>query len=215
VENDGARGERWAALAGAIDPVENLRVIGEIQRMGLDAAIRLLARFGGEAGSAEGSEDGGSADDDRRPLFGAEPGVDAGPLTDLRNMRAGAERFIDLMAEAAKRFVDAGAGLIAEPDRPAANRVVIATLGGVGTSELTIPSAGSALTVGELRRHDGRTLSNGAVRSQVLGTTAETTRLVLRVDVPPGVEPGTYHGVAVAEGLTDFSIALTVHVAEP
>ena len=34
------------------------------------------------------------------------------------------------------------------------------------------------------------------------------------IDVPPGTEPGVYHGVAVAEGLVEFSIPVTVHVAE-
>jgi hypothetical protein len=130
-------------------------------------------------------------------------------------VRAGAERFIDLMAEATKRFVDAGVGLIAEPNHDASSRIVIATLEGVGTAEITVPSGSSALTVGELRRHDGLTLSNASVRSHVLGITAEHTRWVLRVDVPAGVEAGTYHGIVVADGLTDFSMPLTVHVAEP
>ena len=137
--DDDAPGERWAALAGALDPVENLRVIGEIQRMGLDAASRLLARF---ADAEAGSEDG-----DRPPLFGAERDGGADAPDDLRNVRAGAERFIDLMAEATKRFVDAGVGLMAEPDRPAGSRVVIATLDGVGTVEVTIPSPGSCIDV--------------------------------------------------------------------
>ena len=214
MDDDSARVEQWAALAGALDPVENLRVIGEIQRMGLDAATRLLARFAGaETGRAAGRENG-----DDPPLFGAEPdGSDGGTdvLADVRNVRAGAERFIDLMAEATKRFVDAGVGLIAEPNHQVSSRIVIATLEGVGTAEITVRSGCRALTVGELRRHDGLTLSNTSVRSHVLGTTAEHTRWVLRVDVPAGVEAGTYHGIVVADGLTDFSMPLTVHVAEP
>jgi hypothetical protein len=214
VEDDRGRGEQWAGLAGALDPIENLRVIGEIQRMGLDAATRLLARFAGaEAGDAAGRENGNGA-----PLFGAEAeesdgGTDA--LTDLRNVRAGAERFIDLMAEATKRFVDAGVGLIAEPNHDTSSRIVIAMLEGVGTAEITVPSGAGALSVGELRRHDGLTLSNATVRSHTLGATAEHTRWVLRVDVPAGIEAGTYHGVVVADGLTDFSMPVTVHVAEP
>jgi hypothetical protein len=119
------------------------------------------------------------------------------------------------MAEATKRFVDAGVGLMAEPARSSNGRVVIATLDGVGTAEVTIPSPGRALTVGALRRHDGATLPETCVRSQTLGTTGESTRLVLRVDVPPGTEAGTYHGIGVAEGLTDFSLPLTVHIGEP
>ena len=44
---------------------------------------------------------------------------------------------------------------------------------------------------------------------------AEMTDITMRArDVPPGTEPGVYHGVAVAEGLVDFSIPVTVHVAE-
>jgi len=210
VDDDGAPGDRWAALAGALDPVENLRIIGEIQRMGLDAASRLVARFAGAEEPPGASQSG-----DGRPLFGAEPDGDADAFADLRSLRVGTERFIDLMAEVAKRFVDAGTSLLAEPDRHVTGTVVIATLEGVGTAEVTIPSAGSALTVSELRRHDGHTLPNASVRSQILGTTAGTTRLVLRVDVPPGAEAGTYHGVAVVEGLTDFSIPLSVRVGEP
>ena len=62
MDDDSGRGEQWAALAGALDPVENLRVIGEIQRMGLDAATRLLARFAGaEPGGAAGRESGNGA----------------------------------------------------------------------------------------------------------------------------------------------------------
>jgi len=209
MDDDGGQRERWAALAGALDPVENLRVIGEIQKMGLDAAARLLARF------ADAESENGAAESNRAPLFGAEPAAEARGLDDLRDVRAGAERFIDLMAAATKRFVEAGVGLIAEPDREASRRVMIATLDGVGTAEFTIPIACGALTVGELRRHDGRTLSGSTVRSQVLGTTAESTRLVVRVDVPQDAEAGTYHGVAVAESVADFSMPLTVHVGEP
>jgi len=209
VNDGGGRDDGWAALAGALDPVENLRVIGEIQRMGLDAATRLLDRF------ADGDPDARSGRDERaRPLFGAERDVDGDVVTELRDMRAGAERFVDLMAEAAKRVIEAGVGVVAAPSRDSRARVVIATLDGVGTAELTIPSGGSGLLVGELRSHDGRTLASTSVRSQVMGMTSESTRVVLRVDVPPGTEPGVYHGVAVAEGLVEFSIPVTVHVAE-
>jgi len=209
MDDDGAPGERWAALTGALDPVENLRVIGEIQKVGLDAASRLLARFGDANPGRENGE--------RAPLFGAERNgdADADAPNDLRNVRAGAERFIDLMAEATKRFVDAGVGLMAEPARPAEGRVVIAMLDGVGTAEVTIPSPATAVTVGDLRRHDGTTLAGACVRSRVLGTTSDSTRLVLRVDAPPDAEAGSYHGVGVAEGLHDFSLPVTVHIGEP
>jgi hypothetical protein len=208
VEDGGGRDDRWAALAGAFDPVENLRVIGEIQRMGLDAATRLLDRF------ADADQEAPSGRDEREsPLFGVERDVDGDVVTELRNVRAGAERFVDLMAEAAKRVIEAGVGVAAAPSRDASARVVIATLGGVGTGEVAIPSGAAGLLVGELRSHDGRTLADASVRSQVIGVTAEATRVVLRVDVPPGAEPGVYHGVAVAEGLVEFSIPVTVHVA--
>ena len=209
VDDGGGRDDRWAALAGALDPVENLRVLGEIQRMGLDAATRLLDRFVDGDRAASSGRDGRE-----RPLFGAERAVDGDFATELRDLRAGAERFVDLMAEATKRVIDAGVGVVAAPTRESSARIVIATLDGVGTAELTIPAGGTRLIVGELRSHDGRALADASVRSQIIGITGQRTRVVVRVDVPRGTEPGVYHGVAVAEGLVEFSIPVTVHVAE-
>jgi hypothetical protein len=180
-------GDRWQQLIGSFDPERNLRAAASMFTQAASASERLLESIGDSANGAE-----------RR--FG------------LRDARAELERSFDLFATAAKRLLfELPFGGTAN-DSPAAGARV-AVIDGVGTTVIEVPGASTEVRCGPLMRHDGALLDAQVVtivRSVMFDS--EQPTFVVRVDVPPGTAPGTYHGQLVADGLPELSLALKVTV---
>jgi hypothetical protein len=180
-------GDRWQQLIGSFDPERNIRAAASLFSQAASASERLLGSIGDNA-------NGG----DRR--FG------------LRDARADLERSFDQFATAAKRLLFEFPFGGAANDSPAAGARV-AVVDGVGTTVIEVPGAAAAVRCGPLMRHDGVLLAAQAVtivRSVMFDSDKPT--FVVRVDVPPATESGTYHGQLVADGLPELALALKVTV---
>jgi hypothetical protein len=182
--------DRWQQLIGSLDPERNLRAAAGLFSQAASSSERLLQSIG----ETRQGGDGRSA---------------------LRDARADFERSLDTFATVMKQFLlEIPFGGSAN-DSPAAGAFVV-VMDGVGTTAIEIPGAETSVRCGPLLRHDGEVLDASVVtivRSAMLG--AETPTFVVRVDVPPGAAPGTYHGQLVAEGLPDLAVALRVTVLSP
>ena len=89
----------------------------------------------------------------------------------------------------------------------------IVVMDGVGTTSIEIDGAAAVPHCGDLRRHDGASISADAVRivrSTSFGSDGAT--FVVRIDAGPSVSPGVYHGQLLVEGLPDRAFDLTAHV---
>src|SRR5262245_49650799 len=179
-------GDRWQQLIGSFDPERNLRAATSLFSQAAAASEQLL-------GSISNANDGA----DRR--FG------------LRDARAELERSFDQFATAAKKLLFEFPFGGSANDTPTGARVAV--VDGVGTTVVEVPDAHADVRCGPLIRHDGALLDAAVVtivRSVMFDS--EKPTFVIRVDAPPGTEPGTYHGQLVADGLPDRALPLKVTV---
>jgi hypothetical protein len=180
-------GDRWQQLIGSFDPERNLRAAASMFSQAASASERLLESIGDDTHGAG-----------RR--FG------------LRDARAELERSFDQFATAAKRLLFEFPFGGTANDSPAVGARV-AVVDGVGTTVVEVPGAGAEVRCGPLLRHDGALLDAHVVtivRSVMFDSDKPT--FVVRVDVPAGTAPGTYHGQIVADGLPELALALKVTV---
>lgn len=218
----GQPGRPW--LADALDPLENLRALADVQAFGRraaeDLADRILAWGGGQ-------DVGGARSTDHRD---GSPGPGLAAVVDqLRGDAA-------LAGEVSGRLVEHAIlllGLLLErlpaaprPD-PTSHAVAPAPVRpGTETSAMFWMHNTSSVVVPAVRPHCaaprshlGRELGAGAIAfdPQVLDPlpARSSCGIEVRVRVPPGAEPGTYVSVVMATNVPDLCLPLTVTVQEP
>jgi hypothetical protein len=221
-QEDGQAGRPW--LADALDPLENLRALADVQAFGRraaeDLADRILAWGNGQNGRGARSAD----DSDGSPG----PGL-AEVLDQLRGDAALAgevsgrlvEHAILLLGLLLERLPAAPRPDAAEPSvAPAPVRAGAETSAVFwvhNTSGAVVPAVRAHCAAP--RSHLGRKLGAGAVvfDPQVLDPlpARSSCGIEVRVRVPPSAAPGTYMSVVMATNVPDLYLPLRVTVTEP
>jgi hypothetical protein len=224
----------WTA---ALDPVANLRALGDIQRRGLVAASELIERLtatdAATGGPTDRSAGGGSA-----PGLG---GLGVGGLAGVGGLDALAQQWAELARRwlqalaqvAAATGVGAGAGPGSFGTGVAAD---VADISPPEVVRLTVRSPGRATTAvwlhngtstdrrelrvhcGELRADDGEVLAS-APRFEPASLDRLPAGASGRIDVcldlgRDGVVPRTYRGVVLVHGLPDAWLPIEVMVEQ-
>lgn len=197
------------------DPAAGARAFADVQKLALRAAssvVDQMTSFAGAAGGLRLPRD--RANGDRH----------------LRRTRVDAERMIDAYADFARMLLDGFTNLVDGQDGAAdpagtVDRLVIGPVaaGASANAKLWVhnldarPAHELTFHCSGLTSHDRSPI--GAHR--ILFTPARLTVLaprssegvVVEVQVPPGAQPGSYHGLVQATNLPDLCLALRVDVA--
>ncbi len=191
--------DRWAPLIEALNPERNLRAVADLMAQAASGSERVLESIAGSP--AKPTADGDESE--------------AGETLPLREVYAEFERSLTRIYDAAGRFMVERPLRSATGGAPARSAAEVAVLDGIGTTVVEIPGATGSPHCGTLIRHDGTAIGREAVT--IFRTTSfdgDDPTFVVRVDVPPSTEPGTYHGQILVEGLPEVALALIVTVVD-
>jgi hypothetical protein len=232
--SDRWRPEDWLDGYGTLDPDGRFT---EFQRVGLDAASTIMARFaefwqppaptsdddGAVAGTGPfGARAGGPAGDGRSgdPPHDARAEAARSLDTVLDMTRKLFESSLDL-ADAALRRPHLGTWLADGDPGPDSGLSVRSAPGGRGAASAWVHHRGA--TAGPVRFEvtELRAAGRDAAAASVTVTPArvaalsdgDRVELTVTVDVDDATAPGTYHGLVLADGLPDAALALRLVVS--
>ncbi len=207
------------------DVNEWIRLVGEVQRLGIDTARSVAARFGDLAEGSLGSQARSAA-----PVEAAVSTwrslVDQATDPEVQRQFASAAQsltaaFVDMMQAAWDVFTDSASGFAAASWTTSDS----VDLGSVAAGQRTVgrafvnvgagtPPSQIALRVGELTSGAGDKLPEGAVvanpASIVDPAAGKSSAVTLEVTVPDDAAPGDYHGFLFAR--TDPATATALHL---
>lgn len=206
--------EQASDPAGApFDAVANLRLLGEVQRRGLEAANLVIARLTERTNAAKDATAGSN---------GSTGSTGSDPMTAMT------EAFVSSMSAAVAAMApDAVSGMGSSSRGPAASAVpeVVAASGAAGETvevDVWLHNYTDELAAGIELHAIGLVSASGALLSADCITTrpqhpvdlsAESSRAVqLRVDLPADTPAGRYRGVVAASHLADLWLVLEVDV---
>jgi hypothetical protein len=224
---DGPRPEDWLDGYGRLDP--DGRFV-EFQRLGLDAASSIMARFAEFWDVAPGDREPDPGPFGARPAGPGEPSPSGDPLHDAR---AEAARGLDAVLDMTRKLFESTLDLADAALRRPHLGTWLAD-GAVHEAGITVEAVPGATSSGSAWLHHrgdrsgpvrfdavapraaGRDAPAGTVTVEpaTLDPLADGDRVELSVSVTvdPATPPGTYHGLLLADGLPDAALAVRLVV---